>query len=306
LRGKLRADLAALGSPAEAYCIQKLVMCLDNIYANNQHSKYIKNMATLSGTLLAHQFAFLSMVSRVDTIFIDEFTKTDGSQLAKVLAFADAHRINVVMLGDYNQTIFSQSAVKATRDQLVQWNFDLFRDPRCARGVAPARHEVDWGTHLDSLAELTPDEQLEKLYEWNETQPENRRVRITAECPIGPNIYYCGTWARIHNINTEIIASAQVSKVRAIKDGKVMPFEQSMISHIWNKSGFTEKKPTGNGKANVKHYTLFHAVSVDCVQGDTIDEECQYVDFASLKGRHGAFYTAITRSRRPEQLVVIV
>ena len=79
-----------------------------------------------------------------------------------------------------------------------------------------------------------------------------------------------------------------------------------MRNHIWNKSAFTEKKPTKQGKANVKHYNLFHAVSVDCVQGDTIEDELQYVDFASLKGRHGAFYTAITRSRRPDQLVIVV
>jgi hypothetical protein len=309
LRGKLRADLAVVNETAfhksEAYCIQKLVMALDNISNDHQHAEYIKNMAQFSGTLLSHQFAFLHKIARMDTIFIDEFTKTDGAQLAKVLAFAQAHRINVIMLGDYNQTIFSQSAIRATRDQLVEWNFNLFTDPRCERAEGkPARHMPDWGRHLDSLAELTPDEQLHKIFEWNESHP--NKVKITSDLAIGSHIYYCGTWARINEINTQIIERGLITKVRSIKDGSIMPYEPTMANNIWNKASFTEKKPTKQGRGATKQYNLFHAVSIDCVQGDTIDEETQYVDFASLKGRHGGFYTAITRSKRPEQLTIVV
>lgn len=233
--------------------------------------------------------------SKYTHIIIDEFCKTDGKDLQVVINFANECRKNIIMMGDPNQTVFSLSGVYATDEKLDEWGFIKFKDPRNARAInKPMRHDYTWGTFLDTIAGKTAIEQVEALRGYG--------VRVVSEDTEldGAGIIYCGSWTTIARYNGALIINDRVQRIRRIGKKATMPYAPEHKTKIWNKSGFTEKAPRG------ALYSVDFAQTVDSVQGSTVENTLQYIHVASLVNRWGAIYTACTRSRLPEHVVLVI
>jgi hypothetical protein len=228
-------------------------------------------------------------------IIIDEFCKTDGAQLIEVIRFAEEFHKNIIMMGDYNQTIFSLSGIYADPETLDEWGFFMFKDPRNTRALdKPMRHSYEWGTFLDTIAELPADEQVAKLREYGiRTQTEDAELDNSG-------LIYCGTWTAISYYNTRQITNNTIQRVSLIGKRETLPYVPAHQPLIWNKSSFTEKQPRG------AKYLVDFATTVDCVQGSTVENPIQYIHVSSLLSRKGAIYTAVTRSRTPQQIILII
>ncbi len=287
LRSEMRDKLDAVGKePSDCICLEGLRRAITHVAE-----------ATERGKMPAPEYiARLEEVKAKYTyLIIDEFCKTDGVHLREVIRFAETYRKNIVMMGDYNQTVFSLSGIRADKEKLTEWGFMLFADPRNARAVdKPMRHSYEWGTFLDSIAELQPAEQVAAL--------QARGIRVVAEdAQLDPTgLIYCGNWATIAKYNGELLTTNTAARVKLINKRETLPYAENLKPQIWNKASFTEKQPRG------AKYSVDFAITVDCVQGSTVENPIQYIHVASLVSRWGAIYTAVTRSRTPEQIVLVM
>lgn len=287
LRKEMREKLQAINKdPSDCICLESLrraIVCTNTARANNRPipPEYLGRLEEVK--------------AKYTHIIVDEFCKIDGEHLLEIINFASAYNKNVIMMGDYNQTIFSLSGVYATPENLQAWGFMLFQDPRNARAIdKPMRHSYEWGTFLDSIAELPSHEQVERLREYGiKTQPEDALLDNSG-------LIYCGTWMAISFYNSRQIATDTIQRVALIGKREVLPYVPAFKPLIWNKSTFTEKQPKGT------KYTVDFATTVDCVQGSTVENPIQYIHVSSLVDRAGAIYTAVTRSRTPQQIILII
>ena len=157
------------------------------------------------------------------------------------------------------------------------------------------------GTFLDTIAGKPAEEQVQALIDYgicgiDETAHSERNE----DAPFDKSgIIYCGSWTTIARYNGSLISTDQVQRVRLIGKKATVPYLPEHKPKIWNKSGFTEKAPKG------LLYSVDFAQTVDSMQGSTVENPVQYIHVASLVNRWGAIYTACTRSRKPEHIVLV-
>lgn len=288
LRGEMRDKLDQVGkNPSDCICLEGARRAIATVFTAEENGRRAppEYLARLAG--------FKSMYTH---IIIDEFGKTDGGDIDTIIEFAERYRKNVIMMGDYNQTIFSKDdGYQATREVLAEWGFMLFADPRNARVEnKPMRHSYAWGSFLDSIADKPAPEQVEALRAYG------IRVISVADELDKSGLVYCGNWATIARYNHALIANDTAQRLRTIGKKETLPYNPALKPLVWNKQAFAEHQPRG------AKYTVDFAITVDCVQGSTVENPNQYIHVASLVNRWGAIYTAVTRSRTPEQITLII
>ena len=287
LRGELRDKLDDIGKqPSDCVCLESVRRAIVGLREARERGRvpppeYIGRLSEIA--------------AKYTYIIIDEFCKTDGAHLQEIIAFAEQYRKNIIMMGDFNQTIFSLSGVYATRQKLTEWGFHMFVDPRNARAPGkPMRHDYTWGTFLDSIAGLDSEVQVQRLIDYG-------IQTITEDAPLNPAaLVYCGTWSKIAQYNGALLANDTAARLAIIGKKETIPYDQGLKSKVWNKQAFAEPQPRG------MKYSVDFAITVDSVQGSTVENPIQYIHVASLINRWGAIYTAATRSRTPQQIVLII
>lgn len=277
LRENLRANAK---DPKNVICLEKL------------------KQAILRGPTVPYAAEIIANALTFNYIIIDEYPKCDGINVRVIVDFCEKYRINLVMLGDYNQTTFNLSGITCDVPTLNAWGFMLYADPRNARTPDKIlRHNYEWGAFLDSIAPLSSASQCEIL------KKKLGIIRPVEYKIPNASLIYCGTWKQIYNYNTRFVADAadnDLLPLKNIKTGeKVKLMKKDVLPYIFHKREFDEKP------SKFHKYTVWYAVTVDCVQGSTIDLDGQYIDVKTLINRRGAIYTAVTRSRQPDQINLI-
>lgn len=257
---------------------------------------------------------YVDIIRNVSEIYIDEFTKCGLSDMLLLREIALDRRIYLTLVGDYEQTINEIESIEdrreaaqraglvgcinpafgVNRQNLEAMGFIMYHDPRSARSPLNDkhhRHSYEYGNFLDSLRGHSYAEQVKLAVE-------SGLFRVVTEHTYhGDEIMFAGTWARIAAYNAKLPKDAWI-KVRDIKDRSVTIAKISDPC-VWStKSRMDEAAPAG------KKYIAYAAGTVDACQGETLTTPV-VLDVKSLT-KHGAFYTAITRTTVPELVTLLV
>lgn len=212
-------------------------------------------------------------------IVIDEYTMFTKQQWDIILRRKGNSIIKA--LGDSNQICQQISGDPITIDYFRP-NFVIDTIQRTPE--LHARHPYEFGLKLDKLRGLTVQEQIEYI-----------RANFKTTTDIPPNVQQIivGSHAVAYEYNA--IARQTRDVIPMKKDGKIHVLPVDTPNVFWDRKKMSDTTDC--------LYEPAHAVTADSFQGKTVDSIA--IDMMSLV-RHGTLYTAMTRARTEENLIIIV
>lgn len=198
----------------------------------------------------------------------------------------------IELTGDPEQICNEIEGAPVTVEWLREMGFDIKYINRAPE--TPARHQYDYGLTLDSLRNHTPAEQQQQVL----GNPMFKQVAEIDFTAINPTIDHVlsGNHVRIAQIN-QLAKNSQHPQIK-VKDrkGNTHVIDKNDANIWWDRKNMAQKNP--------KKYEPAFAITVDCYQGTTAD--CNIVvDVLSLT-RHGALYTAMTRTRTSDNIAILI
>jgi hypothetical protein len=225
---------------------------------------------------------------------------------------AEERRIFLTLVGDYEQTINEIEPVEdrrrsidayklqlnpyegVTKNNLETMGFIMYNDPRSARSPLNDkghRHSYEYGNFLDSLRGKSPEEQLQIAID------SGRFNIIKAHTATTNDLFISGRWSAIAAYNAKVPKDLLIN----VRDLKTREIKKALITDntVWStKSRMEETAP--NGKTHI----AYCSGTVDACQGETFVTPV-VLDVATLT-KHGAFYTALTRTPTPDLITLLI
>lgn len=281
---------------------------LTPVEIKSQYSYYKKRMAEITAGM--------------SEIFLDEFTKVPLSDMAFIVDYCERRSIFLTCMGDYCQTI---SAVENNAEipetilprlqgigalsrgvcpqNMKDMGFVCYIDPRNERSPTNDkghRHSYEYGNFLDTMRDKTYEEQREILIASGRYQTIARKDFYSAQYIEGDALLISGTWADVYRHTIRQVNAQKELPIIRCRDKKTRePSRQVVSPNVW-----TDKKRMEDKAPKTAKYVAFEGASVDSLQGETL---CMttYIDVQNLT-RHGALYTAVTRSPTAETVILLI
>lgn len=280
---------------------------LTPVEIKSQYSYYKKRMAEITAGM--------------SEIFLDEFTKVPLSDMAFIVDYCERRSIFLTCMGDYCQTI---SAVENNAEipetilprlnptllmsgvcpqNMKDMGFVCYIDPRNERSPTNDkghRHSYEYGNFLDTMRDKTYEEQRAILIASGRYQTIARKDFYSLRQITGDTLLISGAWVDVHRHTMRQIAAGENMPLIRVRDKKTRePSRQVVSPNVW-----TDKKRMEDKAPKTAKYVAFEGASVDSLQGETL---CMttYIDVQNLT-RHGALYTAVTRSPTAETVILII
>jgi hypothetical protein len=253
---------------------------------------------------------FIDIIKDVQEIYLDEFTKAGLTDMILLKKIAEDRRIFLTVVGDYEQTIneiepvedrvksIQASGLKlnqysgVTKDNLEAMGFIMFDDPRSARSPADDkghRHNYEYGNFLDTMRGKSPEEQIQIAID------SGRYQIVEAFTPGTNDLFISGRWSAIAEYNAKVPKDMLIN----VRDLKTREMKKALITdaNVWStKTRMEETAPKG------KTHIAYCSTTVDACQGETFVTPV-ILDVNTLT-KHGAFYTAISRTPTADLVVL--
>jgi hypothetical protein len=235
----------------------------------------------------------------------DEFTMSSrGEWLSYIKKCQNDFLIN---LGDFVQICNAIEGDPVTEEWFLEQGFTIVSVERSLTGKA--RHEYKYGTFLDSLREVDIKEQIEMCVESKqfEVVDDEEMATMSRELALTKPGQICvGTNARAWELNQmakreHLWMYFKITQKKHPKRGSLIAMPREVFVNnmgiYWDRKTMHDEIPSG---------CLFEpafAVTVDSMQGKTILWKL-FIDCNGMN-RHGAFYTAVSRTKTSDMTVLV-
>lgn len=227
---------------------------------------------------------------------IDEFTKYDQNEMDMILR--RGANTTFILTGDFEQITTDNHNFGAVTLEYLQSNgFAVEYMARNPSDSEHHRHSFEYGTRLDNLRGRTPRQQKTMILNdptWTHIDDITGLIDVDTKIIVGDHIRagYFNELAKLQLTGLFPVVTKAVQG--SPKEYSLQPTNSPLI--WWGRQKMTDKCPKD------KKYEPFLAVTADCIQGETI-ESTLIIDIEHLD-RAGTLYTAITRTRTPDNTYI--
>lgn len=268
------------------------------------HKKYTDNVTTLAKYF---QFTADDSVFRVlrasgkipdehTYVVIDEPFMANEHEWRKIMERCGNSII--IALGDPEQICNEIDSDAVTTKFFIDHGFDIVEFTR--KPDAIARHEYDYGLKLDELRYKPIPDQINRLlrsFRDNFIQWDIRDADIEVDKVVVGSHKIAHKYN--HEARKEAILRGCLFPFRSVgRDPKTVMLPVKTPNVYWDRQNMRDQAPKGT------KYEPYFAVTSDSLQGKTLENMMLYVDIQAMD-RHGSLYTAVTRTKTPENWRII-